>query len=142
MFNFPRNITRSVGSTNPQILCSKYPIEATPFWKINETTYYFSEVPPPFIPSPSGRVVTIPVVEVSLNQTSFQCFIPTSDGGLFSSPIGILTVLTTDIGIGCWYAFICLNRLYFIHYRFSNKHKLQIKSTTNKTYAKSPTASF
>ena len=108
-FYFPRNITRHVGSTNVPIFCSKHPVQATPFWKINGTTYYFSEVPPPFIPSLSGRLVTIPVIDVSLNQTSFQCFVPTSDGGLFSSPVGILsTVLISNIGRLLACTFVCL----------------------------------
>ena len=71
-------------------------------------------MPPPFIPSPSGRVVTIPVIDVSLNQTSFQCFVPTSDGGLFNSPVGILTVLTSDIGRLLAPLFVLINNLAFL----------------------------
>ena len=96
-FNFPRNVSRVAGSTNIQMFCSKDRTQATPFWKINDTIYYFSEVPhtPLFIPSPDGRSITIPLVDVSHNQTSFQCFVPTSDGQLFSSSIGVLTVNVT-----------------------------------------------
>ena len=96
-FNFPRNISRSAGSSNVPIFCSKDTAQATPFWQINDTIYYFSEVPrePLFIPLPDGRSVTIPLVDISYNQTSFQCFVPTSDGQLLSSSVGILTVIVT-----------------------------------------------
>lgn len=45
----------------------------------------------------TGREIVIPVVDLSLNSTTFQCFTPSSSGdGLIISSIGVLTV--TDNG--------------------------------------------
>ena len=92
-FPGPRNITRTEGSERELILCQSYPIQATPFWKINGTIYYYSDVPPPLVASRSGREIIIPVVELTLNGTSFQCFIPSSSGDELSSSTGVLTVI-------------------------------------------------
>ena len=40
-FPGPMNITRTEGSERELILCQSYPIQATPFWKINGTIYYY-----------------------------------------------------------------------------------------------------
>lgn len=91
----PGNITAVEGANHIPILCQLFRAQATPFWKINGNTYYYSDVPQPFVVSKSGREVYIPLAVLSLNGTSFQCFIPSSSGsGLFSSSIGILTVIT------------------------------------------------
>ena len=93
----PENITRVEGSNQIIIRCQSYPVLTTPFWKINGTIYYFSDVPPPFEVSKSGREIEIPLVTLSLNGAYFQCFIPSSSGGgLFSSSTGVLMV--TDNG--------------------------------------------
>ena len=79
------------------ILCTTNPPHATPFWKINKTVYYFSELPCLFMVSQSGREIIIPVVVISMTGTSFQCFIPTSSGnGLVSSSTGIYTYSDGD----------------------------------------------
>ena len=86
------------------ILCTTNPPHATPFWKIDETVYYFSDLPPLFRASHSGREIIIPVVDISMNGTSFQCFIPTSSGnGLVSSSTGALTVMGTMNGKYIYY---------------------------------------
>ena len=98
----PRNITRTEGTANDvTILCQFYPIQATPVWKINDTIYYFSDVPQPFIVSQSGRDIFIPVVDSSLDGTSFQCFNPGND--IISSSIGVLTVIDN----GMYYILLC-----------------------------------
>ena len=91
----PGNTTSAEGDNNyVPILCQLFLAQATPFWKINGITYYYSNVPPPFVVSKSGREIYIPLVVLSLNGTSFQCFTPASSGGgLFSSSIGVLTVV-------------------------------------------------
>ena len=90
----PKNITRTSGTNNELMRCQTYPVDATPFWKINGIIYYYSDVPPPFVSSKSGRDIEIPIVDLSLNGSSFQCFIPSSSGSdLISSSIGVLTVL-------------------------------------------------
>ena len=90
----PGNRTTVEGANHFPILCQLTPVQATPFWKINGTTYYYSGVPPPLVVSKSGREIYIPLVLLSLNGTSFQCFIPSSsEAGLFSSSIGVLTVI-------------------------------------------------
>ena len=89
----PRNITRSEGTNDVTVSCQSYPLQATPFWKINNTTYYFSDVPLPFVASQSGRSINIPTIDLSLNGTFFQCFIPSSSGNdLISSSIGVLLI--------------------------------------------------
>ena len=89
----PRNITRDEGQTSFTIPCGLGTGPATPFWKINGFLYYPSDVPLPFIASLGGRFISIPVVYLSMNGTSFQCFIPTYSGhGLMSSSTGTLTV--------------------------------------------------
>ena len=94
----PKNTTRIEGSEEVPILCHSYPVQATPFWKINGTIYYYSDVPPPFEASKSGREIIILLVDSTLNRTSFQCFIPSSSGDeLMSSSVGIITV--TENGI-------------------------------------------
>ena len=81
------------------ILCTTNPPHATPFWKINETVHYFSDLPRLFMVSHSGREIIIPVIDISMNGTSFQCFIPTSSGnGLVSSSTGTLTEMGTMNG--------------------------------------------
>ena len=93
-----RNITRLEGTEDEIILCQSYSVQATPFWKINNTIYYYSDVPPPFRASKNGRDIVTPIVDSTLNGTSFQCFIPSSSGDdLISSSIGVLIV--TENGI-------------------------------------------
>jgi hypothetical protein len=89
----PRNISRTEGAEGEIIPCQSYPPQTTPFWKINGTIYYYSDVPPPFEASKSGREIIIPVVDLSLNGTSFQCFTPSSTGDeVISSTVGVITV--------------------------------------------------
>ena len=90
----PRNLKTFEGSNEVTIPCATYSVQATPFWKINDIIYYFSDIPHPFTTSQSGRTITIPVVDLSMNGTSFQCFIPTSSGhGLISGSVTTLTVM-------------------------------------------------
>jgi hypothetical protein len=97
---FPRNISRFEGTEGEIVLCWSYTVQATPFWKINGTIYYYSDVPPPFKASKSGREIIIPVVESTLNGTFFQCFTPSSSGDeLISSSIGVLTVIISGNGL-------------------------------------------
>ena len=96
----PRNITRTEGTEREIIPCQTYPIQATPFWKINGTIYYYSDVPPLFVASRSGREIIIPIVEFTLSGTSFQCFFSSSSDlnhRLVSSFMGVLTVTTNGI---------------------------------------------
>ena len=89
----PRNITRAEGTEDIDIPCQSYLSQATPFWKINSTIYYYSDVPPPFKASNSGRQILIPVLDSILNGTSFQCFIPSSTRDeLIGSTVGVITV--------------------------------------------------
>ena len=98
-FPGPRNITRSEGAEEELILCQSYPVQTTPFWKINGTVYYYSDIPPLFVASRSGREIIILMVGLTLNGTSFQCFIPSLSGGgyLISSSTGVLTVIANGI---------------------------------------------
>ena len=97
--NFPRNVTRPEGSEGEIIPCQLYPVQATPFWKINDSIYYYSDVPPPLEVSRSGRQIVIPVIDSTLNGTTFQCFTPSSSGHeLISSSIGVLTVMISENG--------------------------------------------
>ena len=96
----PRNISRTEGTQDTIIPCyhSYYSVQATPFWKIKGTVYYYSDVPPPFVVSKSGREIDIPVIDSTLNGTSFQCFASSSSGDeLVSSSVGVITV--TENGI-------------------------------------------
>ena len=92
----PRSITRVEGTKDILIPCQSYPpqLQATPFWKINGTIYYYSDVPPPFKASKSGRELLIPVLDSTLNGTSLQCFIPPSltEDELIGSTVGVITV--------------------------------------------------
>ena len=90
----PRNITRAEGTEDINIPCQSYTSQVTPFWKINDTIYYYSDVPPPFKASKTGREILIPVVDSTLNGTSLQCFIPSSTGDeLIGSTVGVITVI-------------------------------------------------
>ena len=92
----PRNITRTEGAADVVIACQFHPAYATPFWEINDKVYYFSDVPPPLMTSSNGRDIFIPIVDTSLNGTSFQCFVPSSSGNdLIGSSVGVLTVIET-----------------------------------------------
>ena len=94
----PKNITRTEGSKQQIVPCQSYPIQATPFWKINDTIYYYSDLPLPLTASKSGREIIIPTVDSTLSGTSFQCFTPSSSGDeLISSSIGVLTVIANGI---------------------------------------------
>ena len=89
----PRNITRAEGTEDINIPCQSYPPQATPFWKINGTIFYYSDVPPLFKVSKSGREILIPVVDSTLNGTSFQCFTPSSTRNeIIGSTVGVITV--------------------------------------------------
>ena len=99
-FPGPRNIIRTEGSKQEIILCQSYPIQATPFWKINDTIYYHSDLPLPLTASKSSRDIIIPTVDSTLSGTTFQCFIPSSAGDeLISSSIGVLTVIANGMRI-------------------------------------------
>ena len=120
----PSNITRNEGQTDIAIPCGLNTGQATPFWKINSSFYYPSDVPPPFIASLGGRIISIPVIYLCMNGTSFQCFVPTSSGrGLISSSTGTLTVRETGKIIT-----ICT---VFIQMRDPNKRKFKVQHVTN-----------
>ena len=90
--NGPRNITRTEGIMNVVIPCEPVPLTATPFWKINNTIYYYSDVPPPFVSTRNGRYIVIPTIEVYMNRTSFQCFFQISSLEVAKSSVGVLMV--------------------------------------------------
>ena len=94
-----KNISRNGGETDVIIPCQLNPVHAVAsFWKINDTVYYFTDVPSPFMVVQNGRSISVPFVDSSLNGMSFQCFIPSSSGSdLISSPIGVLTVRENGI---------------------------------------------
>ena len=97
-----RNISRTEGATNVFFPCrlNQAVPAGIPFWKINNTIYYFSDVPPPFIStSENGRRIVISIVDLSLNGISIQCFIPSSShSDIITSPIGVLTVTESNNG--------------------------------------------
>ena len=83
----PQNITRTEGANDVLIEC---PFLA-PTWRINSSLYEPLSLEYPFLPSLTG--LKISVVDISLNNTSFQCFAPTgTDLFVDSSSIGILNV--------------------------------------------------
>ena len=90
--NGPRNITRTEGTINVVIPCEAVSLTATPFWKINNSIYYFSDIPPPFVSTRDGRYIVIPTIDVYMNRTSFQCFFPISLLEVAKSSVGVLMV--------------------------------------------------
>ena len=95
--------------------------------------YYPSNVPLPFIASQSGRVISIPVVDLSMNGTSFQCFVPTSSGrGLMSSSSGTLTVRET----GKIITILCLIKCKIQKSRkFKVQHVSSVANMTDRNYS-------
>ena len=90
----PRNIERTEGNTNEFIPCP-FDGTSTPFWKINNTFYYHTRLPRPFIASTSPSGLLIMVVERPISGTSFQCFAAGIGPGasVMRSSIGVLTVI-------------------------------------------------
>ena len=71
---------RTEGVKNDIIPCLVFgQLQATPFWKINDKIYYYSDLPLP-LRSVNGKHVTISTIDSSLNGTTFQCFVPSSSG--------------------------------------------------------------
>ena len=83
----PVNFTRDEGSTNDLINC---PFSA-PMWRINLTLQEPLSLRPPLTSVMSS--INIDLVTMSLNDTTFQCFIPSgNDLDVYESSIGTLTV--------------------------------------------------
>ena len=71
-------VSRTEGQTDVTFPCQPNQVSAaTPFWKMNDILYYFSDVPSPYT-SENGRAIDIGIVDLSLNGTAIECFIPTS----------------------------------------------------------------
>ena len=68
-------------------------------WKINNSLYDLLYLPSLFLPNlPYG--ITIEVVEKSMNQVSFQCYIPMADGDGLNLEAGeIDKLIVTEKGI-------------------------------------------
>ena len=66
---------------------------ARPTWIINGTDYYFRQLPPNFRGEPNGDLL-IEMIDVSLNQTSFQCAAPVDNIIIF----GDITILIVTAG--------------------------------------------
>ena len=88
----PSDISRPEGATDVSIHCPFSAVaDSAPIWKINSTLYEPLNLKYPLMPTIDG--INIRLVEKGLNNTTFQCFLPTGDGlKVSSSPIGTLTV--------------------------------------------------
>ena len=87
----PDNTTRQEGETNVLIHCP-FSISSAPIWLINSTLYEPLSLKAPLLPIATG--INITVVELSYNDTTFQCFTPTGNGlQVEQSSIGTLTVI-------------------------------------------------
>ena len=90
----PANITKYEGDEDVIIPCP-FSGPATPYWRINSTTYHISQIEFPFTPLPNGNLF-IHLVYRMLNNTSFQCFAApgtVNDPTPLQSSVGILTVI-------------------------------------------------
>ena len=89
-FTGPTNITRKAGEDDVIIACPAYG-PAAPIWQINSLTYGASSLPYPF--QSAFENLLIPIVEASIENYSFQCFIPTGIKlDVVGSSIGVLNV--------------------------------------------------
>ena len=67
--------------------------EYTQIWKINNSLYDLLYLPSLFVPNvPFG--ISIKIVERSMNQVSYQCFIPIEDGNGINVETGELNTLS------------------------------------------------
>lgn len=72
-------IDRREGEKNVPINCGLSSGAKAQIWKINDTLYDMLSLPPLIEPYlPSG--IEIKTVERSINQTTFQCLVPSGDG--------------------------------------------------------------
>ena len=88
----PSDISRPEGATDVSIHCPFSAVaDSAPIWRINSTLYEPLSLKYPLMPTIDG--INIRLVDRSLNNTTFQCFLPTGDGlKVSSSSIGTLTV--------------------------------------------------
>ena len=92
----PRSITRMEGETDVFIPCPFDMGSMPPFWQINDTFYYITQLPFPFIPSIGPNGLIISYIHRDLNGTSLQCFTTQYEQGylrVINSSKGVLVVL-------------------------------------------------
>lgn len=117
----PSNIERTEGNVNEFIPCPFDGTTTTPFWKINDTFYYHTRLPRPFIASTSPSGLLITVVEKSISGTSFQCFAAGIGPGaaVMRSSVGVLTVIPdpkcTSVSLARVYCMILLDYFSPVH---------------------------
>lgn len=86
----PVNITRQEGEDNVIIHCP-FSTSSTPIWRINSMLYEPLPLRLPLMPTKNG--ISISVVDMIYNNTSFQCFTPNGNGlDVCKSSTGTLTV--------------------------------------------------
>ena len=76
----PMNVTVSEGMDS-YFPCSYNGTNRSPVWKINNHTYFINSLP--IKTSYNGSVLTVRDVDLSLNNTSYFCFITTLIRGTF-----------------------------------------------------------
>ena len=87
----PENITRLEGEENVQVDCP-FSLTGTPIWRINDSLHDPLSLQQPFTPTVFG--ITITQVQRNIDQTRFQCFVPSGNGlQVTASEIGTLTVI-------------------------------------------------
>ena len=88
----PRNVTVTEG-VDAFFPCTYYGTNRSPHWKINSSIYSISDLPPRHLYNGSGLVISN--VDLSLNMTSYSCFIEVIARGEFidiESNIGFLLI--------------------------------------------------
>lgn len=87
----PTNITRRVGEDDVVIMCPTID-NSVPIWSINEIIYTSATLPRGFKAALDNLL--IPFITESMDEFTFQCFIPIGTGlNVVSSSIGILSVM-------------------------------------------------
>ena len=86
----PTDINRRVGESNIIIMCPTFKPVA-PIWRVNNYTYGASSLPSPFKPAYDN--LFIPLVQLTMNQSTFQSYVPTGTSlKVLPSSVGILTL--------------------------------------------------
>ena len=87
-------INRTEGDTNIPLECP-FSINRAPIWRINDSLYDLFSLPSPLLPTTDG--LNIAVIDISQNDTRFQCLAP-SGNGLSMSADETVTLVVTPSG--------------------------------------------
>ena len=111
----PSDVTVMEGGTT-KICCSYSGTTSNPSWRINDSVHNWYWLPPKHTFNTSAMALLISDVDVSLNNTRYQCFLPTARSAV--GTLRVISMIYTDTSstISGKSALSHNNYLFSVHY--------------------------